>query len=39
MSDRIIEDFKRYRDFLVTIPLDKYREELKDIKWVEQDLP
>ena len=39
MSDRIIKDFKKYRDFLATIPLDKYRKELKDIKWVEQDLP
>jgi len=39
VSDRIIKDFKKYRDFLATIPLDKYREELKDIKWVEQDLP
>ena len=34
-----IKDLKRYRDFLESIPLDKYREELKDIKWVEQDLP
>lgn len=32
-------DLKKYRRFLGTIPLDKYREELKDIKWVEQDLP
>ncbi len=28
-----------YRKFLESIPLSKYREELKDIKWVEQDLP
>ncbi len=28
-----------YRKFLESIPLNKYREELKDIKWVEQDLP
>jgi hypothetical protein len=28
-----------YRKFLESIPLDKYREELKDIKWVEQDFP
>lgn len=33
------KDLKKYRYFLETIPLDKYREELKDIKWVEQDLP
>jgi len=32
------KDLKKYRSFLETIPLDKYREELKDIKWVEQDL-
>lgn len=34
-----LEDLKKYRDFLGTVPLNKYREELKDIKWVEQDLP
>lgn len=34
-----IEDLEKFRDFLGTIPLDKYCEELKDIKWVEQDLP
>lgn len=34
-----LKEIKRYREFLETIPLDKYREELKDIKWVEQDLP
>jgi len=34
-----LKDIKRYREFLETIPLDKYRQELKDIKWVEQDLP
>lgn len=28
----------QYRKFLESIPLDKYRGELKDIKWVEQDL-
>ncbi len=33
------KDLERYRKFLETIPLYKYREELKDIKWVEQDLP
>lgn len=30
---------EQYRKFLVTVPLSKYRAELKDIKWVEQDLP
>ena len=39
MNKNPIEDLKRYREFLETIPLDKYREELKDVKWVEQDLP
>ncbi len=34
-----LEDVKKYRKFLETIPLNKYREELKEIKWVEQDLP
>jgi len=34
-----IEDLKRYREFLESIPLNEYRIELKDIKWVEQDLP
>lgn len=34
-----INDLEKYRKFLETIPLAKYREELKDIKWVEQDLP
>ncbi|MGB9677591.1 MAG: TaqI family restriction endonuclease, partial [Candidatus Ratteibacteria bacterium] len=34
-----IKDLGRYRSFLESIPLSKYREELKDIKWVEQDLP
>lgn len=27
-----------YRRFLESIPLEKYRDELKDVKWVEQDL-
>jgi len=27
-----------FRKFLATIPLEKYREQFKDIKWVEQDL-
>lgn len=34
-----ITDLKRFREFLKSIPLDKYRQELKDVKWVEQDLP
>lgn len=33
-----LQDLKKYRFFLETIPLNKFREELKDIKWVEQDL-
>ncbi len=32
------EDFKKFRKFLETIPLDKYRHEFKNIKFVEQDL-
>ncbi|MGB9721333.1 MAG: TaqI family restriction endonuclease [bacterium] len=32
-------DLNRYRKFLESIPLNKYRKELKEIKWVEQDLP
>lgn len=38
MKDPIL-DLQRFRDFLGSIPLDKYREELKNVKWVEQDLP
>lgn len=38
MKKNPIGDLKKYREFLETIPLDKYREEFKDIKWVEQDL-
>ncbi|MBT9171539.1 MAG: hypothetical protein DDT18_01922 [Actinobacteria bacterium] len=34
-----ITDLGKYRKFLESIPLNRYREELKDIKWVEQDLP
>lgn len=34
-----IKDLQRFREFLSSIPLDKYREELKNVKWVEQDLP
>ncbi|HGJ63971.1 TPA: TaqI family restriction endonuclease [bacterium] len=33
-----IRGFEKYRQFLGNIPLSKYRDELKDIKWVEQDL-
>lgn len=39
MKKHPIKDLKKYREFLQTIPLHKYREELKDVKWVEQDLP
>jgi len=39
MNKNPINDLKKYREFLASIPLTKYREELKDIKWVEQDLP
>lgn len=39
MKENSINDLKKYRKFLETIPLDRYREDLKDIKWVEQDLP
>lgn len=38
MKKNSINDLKKYREFLETIPLDKYREELKNVKWVEQDL-
>jgi len=34
-----IRDLRKYRKFLESIPLEKYRKELKDVKWVEQDLP
>jgi len=27
-----IEDLRKYREFLESIPLEKYREELKNIK-------
>jgi hypothetical protein len=33
-----LTDFERFRRFLESIPLDKHREELKNVKWVEQDL-
>jgi len=33
-----IKALEEYRRFLATIPLDKYREDFKPIKWVEQDL-
>jgi hypothetical protein len=39
MKNKKESDLQRFRDFLGKIPLVKYREELKDIKWVEQDLP
>lgn len=32
------EALNSYRTFLESIPLKRYREELKDVKWVEQDL-
>lgn len=35
----LARDLQEYRKFLSSIPLDKYREELKNVKWVEQDLP
>lgn len=35
----LLKELEKYRYFLETIPLNKYREELKEIKWVEQDLP
>ena len=39
MNKEPLSALEKYRSFLETIPLDKYREELKEIKWVEQDLP
>jgi hypothetical protein len=33
------DSLTKYRKFLESVPLSKYREELKGIKWVEQDLP
>lgn len=33
------DSLRKYREFLESIPLVKYREELKSVKWVEQDLP
>ena len=33
-----IKALEEYRKFLETIPLNRYREEFKLIKWVEQDL-
>jgi len=33
-----VVDLEKYREFLESIPLSRYREELKDVKWVEQDL-
>ena len=37
MKKNPIEDLRKYREFLKTIPLNKYRAELS-MKWVEQDL-
>jgi len=34
-----IKDLIRYRKFLSSIPLGKYRNKFREIKWVEQDLP
>lgn len=39
MKKDAINDLLKYLEFLESIPLVKYREELKDVKWVEQDLP
>src|SRR3989339_808248 len=39
MPKNPVKDIEQYRKFLESIPIAKYREELKDIKWVEQDLP
>ena len=33
------ENLLKYRNFLASIPLQEYREKLKNVKWVEQDLP
>jgi len=33
-----LQNLHSYRQFLETIPLDWYRSQLKDVKWVEQDL-
>ena len=33
------EDLTRYRKFLETISLSRYRDEFQKVKWVEQDLP
>ena len=38
MPKNPVKDIEQYRKFLESIPMAKYREELKDIKWVEQDL-
>jgi len=32
-------ELAEFREFLESIPLARYREETKDVKWVEQDLP
>lgn len=36
---KLSENLEKFRKFLETIPLEKYREEFKNVKWVEQDLP
>lgn len=38
MKKNSIDNLKKYRKFLEGIPLDKYRLEFKNVKWVEQDL-
>jgi len=39
MRKNPIKDLDKYRKFLEKIPLAEHREKLKDVKWVEQDLP
>jgi hypothetical protein len=34
MNKNPLNDLEKYRNFLETIPLVKYREELKDIKGI-----
>ena len=38
MNDNPIKNLENYRKFLLSIPLSSFRDELKEIKWVEQDL-
>ena len=35
----VFKNLELYREFLQNIPLDKFREEYIEVKWVEQDLP